>query len=58
MSFEDLAGEITAAWHARNEPDGLTPEIAKRVEEAIDLLIAVRPASPRWSTGKLSSTAG
>ena len=38
VSFEDLAGEITAAWHARNEPDGLTPDIAKRVEEAIDLL--------------------
>ena len=23
MSFDDLAGEITAAWNARNEPDGL-----------------------------------
>jgi 2,3,4,5-tetrahydropyridine-2,6-dicarboxylate N-succinyltransferase len=38
VSFDDLAGEITAAWNARNEPDGLTPEVAKRVEEAIELL--------------------
>jgi 2,3,4,5-tetrahydropyridine-2,6-dicarboxylate N-succinyltransferase len=38
VSVDDLADEITAAWHARNEPDGLTPDIAKRVEEAIDLL--------------------
>ena len=35
---DDLAGEITAAWNARDEPGALTPEIAKRVEEAIDLL--------------------
>src|SRR5581483_11938063 len=38
VSFDDLAGEITAAWNARNEPDSLTPDVAKRVEEAIDLL--------------------
>src|SRR5581483_8765244 len=36
--FDDLAGEITAAWTARDEPGALTPDIAKRVEEAIDLL--------------------
>jgi len=33
-----LAGEITAAWNARNEPDGLPPELGKLVAEAIDLL--------------------
>ncbi|HEV7865502.1 MAG TPA: 2,3,4,5-tetrahydropyridine-2,6-dicarboxylate N-succinyltransferase, partial [Acidimicrobiia bacterium] len=35
---DDLAGEITAAWNARDEPDGLPPELGKRVVEAIDLL--------------------
>ena len=35
---EDLAGEITAAWNARDEPGGLPPEVGKRVVEAIDLL--------------------
>src|SRR5581483_7895217 len=35
---DDLAAEITAAWKARDEPGALTPEVAKRVEEAIDRL--------------------
>ena len=35
---DDLAGEITAAWNARDEPGALSPETAKRVEEAIDRL--------------------
>ena len=37
-SLADLAGEITAAWNAREEPGALTADVAKRVEEAIDRL--------------------
>jgi len=37
-SLADLAGEITAAWNARDEPGGLPPGTDKQVIEAVGLL--------------------